>query len=79
MDAQEALAELDAASRRFRRTEQAHDAEREATIKAVVDALAAGARPTDVTEHSPFTDTYVRRIARQHGIGPRRKGETPRA
>lgn len=77
MDAQEALASLDAATRRFRRTERAHNAEREATIEAVVAALRAGARPTDVTKHSPFTDTYVRRIARAHGLAPRRKGAPP--
>lgn len=74
MDAQEALKKLDAATRRFRRTEQAHAAEREGTVAAVVAALRAGARPTDVAEHSPFTDSYVRRIARENGIAPRRKG-----
>lgn len=64
------LAALDDATRRYRETETAHGKERAATIKAVVDALRAGERPTDVAEHSPFTATYVRRVARKHGIKP---------
>lgn len=48
-------------------------------VDAVVAALQAGARPTDVAEHSPFTDTYVRRIARQNGLAPRKKGAPPDA
>lgn len=79
MDAQEALTKLDAATRRFRRTEKAHASERDATVRAVIEALRSGARPTDVAERSPFTGTYVRRIARQHGLAPRRKGAPPGA
>jgi hypothetical protein len=75
MDVEQALAELDATTRRYRRTEKAHDESRQAALAAVVAALKAGARPTEVTERSPFTDTYVRRIARENGIGPRRKGK----
>jgi len=37
-------------------------------VAAVVKALEAGERPTDVTSWSPFTPAYVRRIAREHGI-----------
>jgi hypothetical protein len=69
------LDRLDETSRRYRRTERAHEQSRDAVIAAVVAALQAGERPTDVVRHSPFTDAYVRRIARQHGIeGPAKKG-----
>lgn len=75
MDIDEALSALDASTRRYRKTEQAHEDARAAAVSAVVTALEAGARPTDVAERSPFTDTYVRRIAREHGLAPRRKGQ----
>jgi hypothetical protein len=75
MDVEQALAALDATTKRYRRTEKAHEESRQASIADVVAALQAGARPTEVTDRSPFTDTYVRRIAREHGIGPRRKGK----
>jgi len=60
-------------TRRYRRTEKAHEEARGAVVAAVVAALRAGKRPTDVVEHSPFTSAYVRRIAREHGIKARRK------
>lgn len=56
------------AARRYRETEQAHERVREDLVAAVVKALEAGERPTDVTSWSPFTPAYVRRIAREHGI-----------
>ncbi|MFG2021089.1 hypothetical protein [Actinomadura geliboluensis] len=74
MDANEALEALDASTRRYRETERAHVEAREETVAAVVAALKAGARPTDVAMHSPFTGSHVRTIAREHGIEPRRKG-----
>ena len=69
-----ALAELDATTKRYRRTEKAHEESRDASIAAVVAALKAGARPTEVTERSPFSPAHVRNLAREHGIAPRRKG-----
>jgi hypothetical protein len=78
VDAEEALAKLDLETRRFRRTEKAHDMQRDATVAAVIAALQAGARPTDVAEHSPFSDRYVRDVARTHGLAPRRKGSPPK-
>jgi hypothetical protein len=53
---------------RYRETEQAHDRARDDLVSAVVKALEAGERPTDVTSWSPFTATYVRKLARKHGI-----------
>ena len=67
MDPREALT---AATARYRETEAAHKAARDAAAAAVVTALRAGVRPTDVTADSPFTAAYVRRIARDHGIEP---------
>jgi hypothetical protein len=58
----------DAASR-YRQTEQAHEKAREDLVAAVVEAPKAGERPTDVTDWSPFTATYVRKLARANGVG----------
>ncbi|MFB7852809.1 hypothetical protein ACFC34_38150 [Streptomyces sp. NPDC056053] len=66
--------ELDQATRRYRKTEEAHEEARTAAIAAVVAALRDGMRPTDVTDRSPFTAAYVRRIARENGIAPARPG-----
>ena len=60
--------EVRAATRRYRQTEKAHDAAREEVVAAVIKALEAGERPTDVTSWSPFTATYVRKLARANGI-----------
>jgi len=66
---------LTAATARYRETEAAHDAARQAAVDAVVAALRAGERPTDVTADSPFTAAYVRRIARENGIEPPKRGK----
>lgn len=67
MDARD---DLRKATRRYRRTEATHATAREAVVQAVVAALRAGVRPTDVAEDSPFTPAYVRRLAREHDIEP---------
>jgi hypothetical protein len=69
---------LDAATKRYLRTQAAHEDARQAAIAAVVDALRAGLRPTDVTARSPFTAAYVRGIAREHGIQPAAPGPKKR-
>lgn len=63
-----AIEELEAATARYRETEAAHDESRTRVVAAVLDALRAGERPTDVAAKSPFTETYVRRVARENGI-----------
>jgi hypothetical protein len=63
--------ELDAvgqATGHYRHTEEAHGESRKALTAAVLAALQAGERPTDVAAKSPFTETYVRRLARENGI-----------
>jgi hypothetical protein len=56
------------ATRRYRRTETAHGHSRDEVVAAVIKALEAGERPTDVTSWSPFTATYVRKLARKNGV-----------
>lgn len=75
MTKRDPLAALDASTARYRETELAHEESRTAVIADVVSALKAGKRPTDVVAHSPFTDAYVRKIARENGIEPAKKGK----
>ena len=74
------LAQLDLSTARYRQTEEAHEQARQDVIAAVIAALEAQERPTDVAEHSPFTDAYIRRLARERGIKaqPKSKGPRPR-
>jgi hypothetical protein len=74
------MTELDAlaeATRRYRQTKTAHDKAQAVVAAAAVAALRAGHRPTDVTERSPFTAAYVRRLAREAGVEPARRGPKP--
>ncbi len=71
MDEMEAL---DQATTRYKDTEREHEKSRTTVIKAVVAALRADKRPTDVADRSPFSPAYVRRIAREHGIDPASPG-----
>lgn len=76
-DPKEALAVLAAATTRYAETEAAHERSREQAIASVVAALKAGATPTEVTRTGPFTDAYVRKLAREAGIPPARSGIKP--
>jgi transposase InsO family protein len=62
------MTKLDEASERYREAKDAFEDARTEAVMAVVDALRAGERPTVVTNRSPFTAAYVRRIARDNGI-----------
>jgi hypothetical protein len=53
---------------RYRETEAAHEESRKAVTASVLAALRAGERPTDVAAKSPFTEAWVRKLAREHGI-----------
>lgn len=72
-----ALADLDAATERYDETGAAHEAARDEAVAKVVAALKAGATPTEVTRRGPFTDAYVRKLAREAGIPPSRPGIKP--
>jgi hypothetical protein len=63
-------ARLIAATRRYQATEAEHAEARQEAIAAVVEALKASIGPSEVARLSPFTDTYVRRLARENGIPP---------
>jgi hypothetical protein len=62
-----------AAAAHYQDTEAAHDEARAALVAAVVGALEAGERPTDVTTWSPFTAAYIRKLARTNGIEAARR------
>jgi hypothetical protein len=55
----------------------AHERERDAHVAAVLAALRAGKRPTDVAAWSPFTPSYLRKLARGAHIPPAKKGTGP--
>ena len=65
---------LKASTRRYKRTDVAHEESRKASTADVLAALKAGVPPTRVAALSPFTATHVRKLARDAGIPPARKG-----
>jgi len=69
--------DLEAATRRYRKTAADHEQAREATIAAVLAALRDGVPPVEVERLSPFTGTYIRRIARENDIPPATPGPKP--
>jgi hypothetical protein len=73
-DTKEALERLAAARDAYKASETAHERAREQALIAVVAALKAGATPGAVTAAGPFTDAYVRKIARDNDIGPAKRG-----
>lgn len=78
-DPTRALHALDAATARYEATKAAHEDAREDAIAKALDALRAGAMPTEVADRSPFTATYLRTLARDAGIPPAPAGMKPRA
>ena len=68
---------LSAATRRYRRTEAAHEEARQEVINAVIAALRDGVGPTEVERLSPFTSAYIRKLARENGIPPAPPGLKP--
>lgn len=75
MAEREPLDVVDETTEQYKSAADALEEARRASIAAVVAALKAGERPMTVAARSPFTDAYVRRLAREHGIPPRRKGD----
>lgn len=70
--------EHEAAVRSTGRKVSRHDQEVADHLAAVFAALKAGERPTDVATWSPYSATYLRRLAREAGVpapprGGRRK------
>ena len=73
------LEAVEAGTRRYHETEAAHERSREAVTASVLAALRGGERPTDTAAKSPFTGTYVRKLARDNGIpeSPVRRPKPP--
>jgi hypothetical protein len=69
--------EHEAAVRRTGRRVAAHERERTDHLAAVVAALKAGKRPTDVASWSPFTAAHLRKLARGAGVPAGKKGSAP--
>lgn len=76
------LSAVEEGTRRYRETGAAHQQAREAVTEAVLAALRAGQPPTAVAKASPFSEIYVRKLARENGIPdyplrrfPRARGE----
>ena len=59
---------IKAGTERYGRTGEAHESARAELVTAVLAALRDGEPPTEVAAWSPFTETYVRRLARTNGI-----------
>ena len=68
---------LIAATKRYQRTDSAHEEARQQAIQAVLVALRAGIGPTEVERLSPFTGAYIRKIARENGVPPAAPGPKP--
>lgn len=65
---QSALAVQDISARQYRRAAKAKD---DISARAVEDALRSlrlDVPPSEVVRHSPFTASYIRRLARKAGI-----------
>jgi hypothetical protein len=66
--------DIRAATRKYQRTEKAHNQARDELIAAIVEGMRNGVRPAEVEEDSPFKGAYIRRIRDEHGIPAFRKG-----
>lgn len=67
--------EIRAATRKYRRTEKAHEQAREELIASIVNGMRNGVRPAQVEEDAPFKGPYIRRIRDEHGIPAFKKGQ----
>ena len=66
----EHLAALDETTRQYNAALAVLEKTREASAAAVLAALRDAVPPTTVVEKSPFTATYVRKLARGAGVPP---------
>ncbi|GAA0853358.1 hypothetical protein ACFQVD_26665 [Streptosporangium amethystogenes subsp. fukuiense] len=68
---------LRTATRKYHRTEKAHEDARKEVTAAIVEALRGGVRPAQVEDDGPFKGPYIRRIRDEHGIPAFKKGKDP--
>lgn len=66
----QAKAELVELTKRYRRAQTALDEAGKAAMAKALDLLRAGVAPTEVARLSPFTDSYIRKAAREAGLPP---------
>jgi hypothetical protein len=59
---------MDRSTPRYERTAKAHEESAEQSRNDALAALRAGVKPTVVEQRSPFTGSYLRRLARDNGI-----------
>ncbi|WP_435109414.1 hypothetical protein [Nocardiopsis synnemataformans] len=71
-DQTEALAELDAATERYRAAERAYVEAREHVHGKIVRALQAGIGTSEVGRHAPYDRNHVNRIRKDAGIPSKR-------
>lgn len=79
------IGEVEKRTLRYRQTGVAHEEARKDVIESVLRALRAGDPPTAVAAASPFSEVYVRKLARENGIPdyvlqrfPKARGELER-
>lgn len=64
----DAIAAQDASTRRYKRAVQVKDEASEQSIDDALASLRLGVPPGVVEKHSPFTGSYIRKLARENGI-----------
>lgn len=74
----EALDRLKQATRKYLRLTDQTEKAKKAVLDAALTALRDGENPSDVAEASPFTSGYLRKLARDEGIEPAKRGVKPR-
>lgn len=65
---QAAVAAQDISARQYRRVAKAKDDIGSRAVEDALRSLRLGVPPSEVVRHSPFTASYVRRLARKAGI-----------
>lgn len=68
MDREEALAQLDHVKRLRDRAEAAQKAATDATEPAIVSALKADIKPTEIAARTGVSDSHVRAVRRKHKL-----------
>ncbi len=64
---------MTALTKRYRRAQADLDDAGKAAMAKALEMLRADIPPTEVARLSPFTDSYIRKAAREAGIGPARE------
>lgn len=71
----DAYRDLDALTAQIRKLDEKRAPLLERARELVIEKLKAGLPPTEVANHSPYSDAHVRTLARVAGIPPARRGK----